>query len=127
MWGDMLCRVNFIYYAVVYKYSGDMMQENSSLENIELNKNKKIELKTVSVQHSKHMRDLIIEEAHKVIDEGVNIPRLDRDENRTSLIIEVSKDFKNDIKNYCDIKNVRIRDFWVECVNRVLEVYQDGN
>lgn len=124
MWGDMLCRVNFIYYAVVYKYSGDIMHENSSLENIELNKKIKVELKTISVQHSKHMRDLIIEEAHKIIDNNDDIPRVDRDDNRTSLIIEVSDSFKKDIKNYCELKDVRIRDFWVECVKRVLEAYQ---
>lgn len=123
----MLCGVTFIYYTRVYKYSGDMMQENSSLENIELNKDTKIQLKTVSVQHSKHMRDLIIDEAHKIIESGDTVPRVDREDNRTSLIIEVSNSFKKDIKYYCDIKGVRLRDFWVECVNRVLEVYNDEN
>lgn len=101
------------------------MQENASLENIELGKNKKIELKTISVQKSEHMRDLLLKEGHKIIDNNDMVPRVERDEDRTSLIIEVPDSFKADIKHYCEMKRVRIRDFWVECVNRVLEEYNE--
>lgn len=101
------------------------MQEDSSLENIELNNNVKIKLKTISVQQSKHMRDLIVEQAHKIIDNNEYVPRTERDEDRTSLIIEVKDDFKQEIKTFCSIKDIRIRDFWVECVNKVIGEYDN--
>ena len=100
------------------------MQEDSSLENIELNADVKIDLKTISVQKSEHMRDLIIKQAHKIIDNNEYVPRTERDDNRTSLIISVKNDFKDDIKLFCSVKDIRIRDFWVECVNQVIGEYK---
>lgn len=101
------------------------MQEDSSLENIELNSDVKIKLKTISVQKSEHMRDLIIKQAHKIIDNNEYVPRTARSDDRTSLIIAVKDDFKHDIKNFCSIKDIRIRDFWVECVNKVIGEYEN--
>ena len=115
----------FIYTNTIYKYSGDIMQEDSSLENIELNSNVKIKLKTISVQKSEHMRDLIIKQAHKIIDNNEYVPRTERDDDRTSLIIAVKNDFKENIKTFCSIKDIRIRDFWVECVNRIIREYDN--
>ena len=115
----------FIYSYAIYKYSGDMMHDNSSLENIELNRDVKIKLKTISVQKSEHMRDLIVNKAHEIIDNGDDIPRTERYDDRASLIIEVKDDFKHEIKTFCNIKDVRIRDFWVECVNRVIGEYNN--
>lgn len=115
----------FIYTNTIYKYSGDIMQEDSSLENIELNSNVKIKLKTISVQQSEHMRDLIIKQAHKIIDNNEYVPRTERDDDRTSLIIAVKNDFKENIKTFCSIKDIRIRDFWVECVNRIIREYDN--
>lgn len=96
-------------------------------ENIELKDTDKIRLKTISAQKVTHMKDLILNEAHNIIDNNYTVPRVDREEEycRTSLIIKVDDDFKEEIKNYCDTHSVRIRDFWVECVNRNLRRYND--
>jgi len=101
------------------------MQEDSSLENIELNSDVKIKLKTISVQKSEHMRDMIVSQAHKIIDNNEFVPRTERDEDRTSLIISVKNDFKEEIKTFCSLKDIRIRDFWVECVNRIIGEYEN--
>ena len=96
-------------------------------ENIELKDTDKIRLKTVSAQQVAHMKDLILAEAHLIINNNDNVPRVEREDeiNRTSLIIKVDDDFKNEIKTYCDIHSVRIRDFWVECVHRVIRRYEN--
>ena len=96
-------------------------------ENIELKDTDKIRLKTVSAQQVAHMKDLILTEAHLIINNNDDVPRVEREDeiNRTSLIIKVNDDFKNEIKTYCDTHSVRIRDFWVECVHRVIRRYEN--
>ncbi len=98
-------------------------------ENIEVSKQDKIKLKIISAQYEKHMKDLIIDEAHSVIDNKDFIPMLDREEeeNRGSLIIKLDDDFKVQIKDYCYSNHVRIRDFWVECINRIIKRYDNEN
>lgn len=96
-------------------------------ENIELNSADKIQLKTISAQKVMHMKDMLTNEANTIIKNNDDIPRVEREQeaNRSSLIIKIDDDLKNDIRNYCDIKSVRIRDFWVECVNRIIKRYND--
>lgn len=91
-------------------------------ENIELNDKDKIKLKMISAQKVTHMKDLIIKEAHYVIDNNEPVPRVKREDehNRVSLIIKVDDDFKEKIKTFCDVHSIRIRDFWVECVQRII-------
>ena len=98
-------------------------------ENIELKDTDKIKLKTVSAQQVTHMKDLILEEAHLIIENNYSVPRVKREdeENRTSLIIKVNDDFKDEIKTFCGVHSIRIRDFWVECVQRILRRYNDNN
>lgn len=97
-------------------------------ENIELKDTDKIQLKTISAQEVKHMKDLILDEARVVIDNNYDVPRVDREEeeNRTSLIIKIDDSFKDEIKMFCDVHSVRIRDFWVECVQRIIRRYPNG-
>ena len=96
-------------------------------ENIELKVEDKIRLKIISAKQTEHMKDLIIEEAHSIINNDDNVPLVKREKDRTSLIIKLDDDFKEEIKNYCNVKSVRIRDFWVECVNRIIKRYGDEN
>lgn len=96
-------------------------------ENIELKVEDKIQLKIISAKLTKHMKDLMIDEAHKIIDNDDEIPLVKREENRTSLIIKLDDDFKEEIRIFCDMQSVRIRDFWVECVNRIIKRYGDEN
>lgn len=95
-------------------------------ENIEISKQDKIDLKVISAQNERHMKDMIIDEAHSLINNNDFIPMLDREEeeNRGSLIIKLDDDFKKEIKDYCSTNHVRIRDFWVECINRILRRYK---
>lgn len=98
-------------------------------ENIELKDTDKIQLKTVSAQQVTHMKDLILEEAHLIIDNNDSVPRTEREDesSRTSLIIKVDDDFKDEIKTFCGLHSIRIRDFWVECVQRILRRYNGSN
>lgn len=96
-------------------------------ENIELKDSDKIKLKTVAAKNVTHMKDLLLEEARLIIENDYNIPRVDREDekDRASLIIKVDDDFKDEIKTFCSVRSVRIRDFWVECVQRVLRRYNE--
>lgn len=93
------------------------------LENIELSSQLKHDFKVMSTKENKYMKDLILEEAKNILDSNLSIPSLERSEDYTSLIISIPEDLKDEIKNYCSINDVRIRDFWVECVNRSMERY----
>ena len=92
-------------------------------ENIELKDVDKIKLKTISAQKVVHMKDLILKEAHIIIDNNLMVPRTKRvdETDRVSLIIKVDDDFKHDIKDFCNAHSIRIRDFWVECVQRIIK------
>lgn len=96
-------------------------------ENIEIRKQDKIKLKVISAQKERHMKDMITDEAHSLIKNNDFIPMLDREEeeNRGSLIIKLDDDFKGKIKDYCSTNHVRIRDFWVECINRIIRKYEN--
>lgn len=94
-------------------------------ENIELKDTDKIKLKMIAAQEVRHMKDLILIEAHDIIDNDYKVHRLKREDerNRVSLIIKLDDDFKETIRMFCDVHSVRIRDFWVECVHRIIEKY----
>ena len=47
-------------------------------ENIEISKQDKIDLKVISAQNERHMKDMIIDEAHSLINNNDFIPMLDR-------------------------------------------------
>ena len=94
-------------------------------ENIELKDTDKIKLKMIAAQEVKHMKDMILVEAHNIIDNDYKVPRIEREEenSRVSLIIKLEDSFKEEIKTFCDIHSIRIRDFWVECVHRIINKY----
>lgn len=91
------------------------------LENIELSLEDKKRFKVYAAEKDISMKDLILEEAHHVIEEDAFIPLTDRADDYTSLIIDIPSDFKTEIKSFCIQKDIRIRDLWVECCRRILE------
>lgn len=95
-------------------------------ENIELGRKIKIEFKSLAVKNQVTMKDWLLNEAKEIIDNNEVVHRTEREDDRDSLIIKVPDDLKDRIKDYCEQEDVRIRDFWVECVNRLLERYNDG-
>ena len=94
-------------------------------ENIELDIRDKQAFKILSAQRNVFMRDLIVREAREILSEGLPIPTVERKDNRTSLIINISTSLKDEVKDYCEMEDVRIRDFWVECIRRSIERYSD--
>ena len=93
------------------------------LENIELSSQLKHDFKVMSTKENKYMKDLILEEAREILDFNLTVPSLERSENYTSLIVSIPEDLKEEVKNYCSLNDVRIRDFWTECVNRSMNRY----
>ena len=91
------------------------------LENIELDSEDKKRFKVLSVEKDVSMKDLILQEARTVIDTEAFVPATDRAEDYTSLIIDIPDEFKAEIKEFCQHKDIRIRDLWVECCRRILE------
>lgn len=96
-------------------------------ENIELKNTDKTNLKVISAHQMTHMKDLVLNEARLIVDNNYNVPRVEREEekDRTSLIIKIDDSFKDEIKTFCGVHSIRIRDFWVECVQRVLRKYEN--
>lgn len=96
------------------------------LENIEVGSQLKHDFKVMSTKENVYMKDLIITEAEEILDQNEEVPSLERENNYTSLIIDISEDLKNRIKDYCQDNEVRIRDFWVECIKRSMSRYGDN-
>lgn len=91
-----------------------------TLENIELEANTKTKIKIISAEKDIPMKKLITKEAKNIIDEKKDIPLTERETNRSHLIIDINPTLKKKIKTYCEDKEVRIRDFWVECANQII-------
>lgn len=93
------------------------------LENVELNKEKKRQLKVIAANNNTTMKALIIEEAAEIMKSDIEVPNSIReDENdRSSLIIDIESSFKDDIKLYTYNNNLKIRDLWVYCVDRIIQ------
>lgn len=94
-------------------------------ENIELGRKIKIEFKSLAAKNQVTMKDWLLNEAKDIIDNNEIVHRTEREDDRDSLIIKVPDDLKIRIKNYCEQEDVRIRDFWVECVKRIIERYNN--
>lgn len=93
------------------------------LENIELHKDNKRKFKMIAADYTTTMKALIMEEARFVMDEDLDVPSSDREseQDRISVIIDIPADFKNEVKMFTYNNNLRIRDLWVFCVDRIIE------
>lgn len=97
------------------------------LENVELNKDKKRQFKVVAANQNQTMKALILNEAQYVIENNLDVPSYEREseEDRTSLIIDIPSEIKENIKTFTYSHNLKIRDLWVYCVDRILERYNN--
>lgn len=95
------------------------------LENVELSSEDRRRLKIYAAQRNETMKDLLLYEAHQIIDTDSIVPLVDRANDYVTLIIDVPEDFKADIKQFCNQKEIRIRDLWVESCRRILEGYDE--
>lgn len=95
------------------------------LENVELNKDKKRQLKIIAADRNITMKALIVEEASEIMRNNISVPKSVREDesDRVSLIIDIQSDFKDDIKLFTYNNNLKIRDLWVFCVDRIIERY----
>lgn len=96
-------------------------------ENVELNISDKQKFKVIAATQNKTMKDLLLQEAKEIMQNNEKIPIKNREEeeNRTSLIINISTEFKKEIKEFTEKKGIKIRDLWVESVNRILRRYDN--
>lgn len=94
-------------------------------ENLELNKESKRKLKVIAAEEEKTMRDLVLLEAAEIIGWDLDVEKTEREpkETRTGLLINIPQESKDDIRLFCRDKEVKIRDFWVQTVNNVIERY----
>lgn len=95
------------------------------LENIELGSQLKHDFKVMSSKRGIFMKDLIVSEAHDILSSDYTVPATDREENYTNLIINISEDLKEEIKAYCSMNDIRLRDFWIECIRKSMRRYDD--
>ena len=96
------------------------------LENIEIGFQLKHDFKVMSTENNIYMKDLIVNEAENILSSDHTVPVVEREENYTSLIIDISEDLKRDVKDYCQEHRIRIRDFWIECIQESMRRYNDS-
>ena len=104
---------------------GDFMVEMK--ENVELNINDKKRFKVIAAEQDITMKDLLLTEAKSIMVHNDSVPSREREEeeNRSSLIINIPVSFKEEVKTFTEKKGVKIRDLWVESVNRIIQRYQN--
>lgn len=95
------------------------------LENIEIGFQLKHDFKVMSTEKNIYMKDLIINEANEILDSGHTVHQFEREDEYTSLIIDISPELKDEIKSYCKANGVRIRDFWMECIQQSMRRYDE--
>lgn len=106
-------------------YNGDFMNELK--ENVELHTDAKRMLKVIAAEKDVTMKELLLNEARDIIDNGYYVPIREREdeENRSSLIVNISSDFKDDVRKFIDERDIKIRDLWVESVDRIIQRYNN--
>lgn len=90
------------------------------LENVELSSESRKRLKVFAAQRDESMKDLLLTQAHQIIDNDSYVPSVERADDYVTLIIDVPEEFKEEIRTFCNRKEIRIRDLWVESCNKVL-------
>lgn len=102
-------------------YDGDFMVEIK--ENVELNKQVKQKFKIIAAQQGVTMKDLLLHEAKEIMEYDYYVPTREREavEDRSSLIVNIPSEFKEEIRLFIQDKDIKIRDLWVESVDRVIE------
>ena len=96
-------------------------------ENVELNVNDKKRFKVIAAEQDTTMRDLLLLEVKKIMlnNEPVPLRARENEEDRASLIINISTSFKDEIKKFTETKGIKIRDLWVEGVDRIIKRYDN--
>ena len=96
-------------------------------ENVELNNDVKKRLKVIAAQNDTTMKQLLLDEINDIIMEERYIPSKDREdkENRSSLIINLSNETKDDIRLFVSENDIRIRDLWVAAADTIIERYDN--
>ena len=94
-------------------------------ENIELSKESKKKLKVIAAEREKTMRDLVLFEAAEIIgwDSRVEETKREPKETRTGLLMNIPQESKDDIRLFCRDREIKIKDFWIQSVNNVIERY----
>ena len=94
-------------------------------ENLEVSKEIKKKLKIIAAEQEKTMRDLVLFEAAEIIGWDLEVEETEREskESRTGLLINIPQETKDDIRLFCRDREIRIRDFWCQSVNNVIERY----
>lgn len=96
-------------------------------ENVELNNDVKKRLKVIAAENDTTMRQLLLNEINDIIQENRYIPCRDREdkESRSSLIINLSYETKDDIRLFVNENDIRIRDLWVAAADAIIERYDN--
>ena len=96
-------------------------------ENVELNVDDKKRFKVIAAELGVTMKDLLLTEARgiMIMKEPIPVREREDEENRSSLIINIPTEFKEEVKVFTANNDIKIRDLWVECVDRIIERYSD--
>lgn len=96
-------------------------------ENVELNIDDKKKFKVIAAEQGVTMKDLLLTEAVNIMNNGDPVPSREREDekDRSSLIINIPTDLKDDIRLFTSINDIKIRDLWVESVNRIIQRYSN--
>lgn len=96
-------------------------------ENVELNNDVKKRLKVIAAENDTTMKQLLLNEIDDIIRENRYIPCKEREdkESRSSLIINLSNETKDDIRLFVNENDIRIRDLWVAAADAIIERYDN--
>lgn len=90
-------------------------------ENVMLRSDLKKQLQHLSIDVDRYISVMLIQGAEYILKNNVDVSKTSIDDTCIQFTMKMDKDLKKQIKNFCNEKEIKIKDFWNESAYIVLE------
>ncbi len=91
------------------------------LENIEIDQKMKTQLKIIAAIHNTTMKQLVLPQINKIIEEDQPIDKIPSTQDRESFIINIDDTLDAKIRQHAYEHEVKIKDVWVQAINQIIK------
>lgn len=97
------------------------------LENIEINKKMKTQLKIIAALNNTTMKDLVLSKITNIIENDEPIEQITVSHERETLMINIGETLKAQIRQHADEHDIKIKDIWVEAIQQIINENEIGD
>ena len=91
------------------------------IENVELYKDTKIQLKHMSIDKDTPMNRWMRAGARYVLDNEIQLINTPQDDDYATYTMDITSDLKEEIVSYVKMQDAKIRDFWVTVSETIIK------